>query len=85
MCVTSNNFENLLETFSKTNKITIYKLSFSQMKETYLFEHIKYYPSFLIYHDGEVVSYLDASNNDDIVKYKEILEFENWFKSYIKI
>ena len=43
--------------------VSFYKMSFVNMKETNLKDKIKYYPSFAIFKDGELVDYLDANND----------------------
>lgn len=82
-CVTSSNFEQVLNDFMGSNNIKIYKIAFSNIKDTSLSEKIKYYPSFAIFNRGIMVDYLDASSDDDLKYYEEKVEFENWFTSYV--
>lgn len=83
LCAASVEFNKVLDEFLETNQITIYKMPYSEMKETELSKHIKYYPSFVIYHDGKFVSYLDASSDEDKKYYSTKEEFMNWFTKYI--
>lgn len=85
LCYASNDFEKVLTEFINTNNISIYKLAYTDMKETNLKEKIQYYPSFIIYQKGKVVDYLDANSNDDLEYYKNINGFTKWFTKYIKL
>ena len=48
LCVSSNEFNQVLDNFLAKHRLTIYKLYYSEMKDTVLGEHIKYYPSFAV-------------------------------------
>ena len=85
MCAASINFENILSDFSYKQQITFYKLQFKDMKETKLSKHIEFCPSFVIYQDGKMVDYLDASSDDDVDYYLSVDGFEKWFSTYIEL
>lgn len=85
LCSTSYNLNKILNSFLEEYKITIYKMSFTDMLKTDLEETIKYYPSFVIYKNGKLVDYLDAGSDEDTEKYKNKDEFYNWFTSYVKL
>lgn len=85
LCVASANFEEILNSYSASNHIQFYKMSFANMKETSLYDDVKYYPSFVIIEDGEVVAYLDAESEDDEDIYKNLDEFNKWFTSYVEL
>ena len=55
------------------------------MKTTKMYDNIKYYPSFAIYKDGKIIDYLEADSDEDLNRYKDVVEFEKWFKSYIQL
>lgn len=79
-CITSNDFNEV----SNKNQISLYKMSFENMKDTELNNKIKFYPSLAIFNKGKLVHYLDAEANEDKEYYKNIDELENWFFSYVK-
>lgn len=83
LCFTSFEFNKVLDEFLETNKISFYKMSFSDMKETELGKQIKYYPSFVIYHNGKLISYLDASSDLDKEYYSSKDGFKKWFTKYV--
>ena len=85
MCVTSNEFSEIIKEYSENYLITFYKMPFSLIKETKLEEQIKYYPSFVIYRNGELIDFLDASSDEDTNYYKSIDGFKEWLETYVTI
>ena len=85
MCTMSSEFEKLLDEYMDIRKISIYKMSFTDMKKTSLKDTVKFYPSFIIFKDGEVVDFLDADSDEDTNKYKMLKAFKEWFEGYVEI
>lgn len=85
MCTMSSEFEKLLDEYMDKKKISIYKMSFTDMKKTSLKDTVKFYPSFIIFKDGEVVDFLDADSDEDTNKYKILKAFKEWFEGYVEI
>jgi thiol-disulfide isomerase/thioredoxin len=85
MCVTSSDFERLLNTFLQEKKIKIYKIAFSDIKDTELGKMVSYYPSFLIYHKGKLIDFLEADKDEDVPNYTSKEHFERWFTKYVKL
>ena len=85
MCTMSSEFEKLLDEYMDIKKISIYKMSFTDMKKTSLKDTVKFYPSFIIFKDGEVVDFLDADSDEDTNKYKILKAFNEWFEGYVEI
>ena len=85
MCTMSSGFEELLDDYMDIRKISIYKMSFTDMKKTDLKNTVRFYPSFIIFKDGEVVDFLDADSDEDTKKYKEFDAFKEWFESYVEV
>lgn len=84
LCSTSYEFNKILVKFAEENKISFYKINFEDMKQTDMYEDVKYYPSFAIYKEGELIDFLDADSDEDLNRYKNKEEFEKWFNSYIQ-
>lgn len=85
MCVTSSDFEKVLSEFLEDNQISIYKIAFSSIKDTDIGKFVKYYPSFIIYHEGKMVDFLEANKDEDVNYYVSVDGFKNWFMKYVKI
>ena len=66
LCTTSYEFNKILTEFAEDYQISFYKMSFANMKNTNLNDSIKYYPSLAIFHEGKLIDYLDANDDDDI-------------------
>ena len=85
LCSTSNEFNKVLTEFANQYQISFYKMSFTDMKKTELKAHIKYYPSLVIFHKGEIVDYLDANSDSHSEYYKSVEGFRKWFSGYVSI
>lgn len=85
MCVTSSNFESVLSSFLEENKISIYKVKFSSIKDTKLGKYVKFYPSFAIYNKGKLADFLEATKNEDVDYYTSKEGFKDWFTKYVKL
>lgn len=83
LCATSSSFEKVLNEFLQEYQIGFYKMSFSDMKETSLAKNIKYYPSFAIFYEGELVDFLDANSDDDTIYYESLDGFAQWFSKFV--
>lgn len=83
MCSASLNFEEVLSDFFKDHPISIYKIAFSNIKDTSISKNIKYYPSFIIYNQGKVVDFLEADKDEDVEFYTSKKGFEKWFTNYV--
>ena len=84
VCSKSYEFNKIQSLYQQENNMVFNKILFEDMKNTNLYETIKYYPSFAIFKDGKLIDYLDAESNDDILKYKDYDEFSKWFNSYVR-
>lgn len=84
LCVTSDAFEKIVKEFSTTYQLTIYQMPFSLVKESNL-EKIQYYPSFVIFHEGEIVDFLEADKEEDKDRYQKLDAFYNWVTNYVTI
>lgn len=85
MCFASADFESILNTFIQNNQISIYKIAFSDIKNTDLGKTIKYYPSFIIYNKGKIVDFLEADKDKDVDYYTSEEGFKSWFTKYVKL
>lgn len=83
-CSKSYEFNKIQSLYQQNNNVSFNKILFEDMKKTSLYKKIKYYPSFAIFNNGELVDFLDAESNDDIMKYKDYDAFSNWFNSYVR-
>lgn len=85
LCAASTSFEAVLTNFAEAYEIGINKIAFSNIKDTLLGEHVKFYPSFVIFKNGEVVDYLDPNDGKDTEIYKNVENLGKWLSSYVNI
>ena len=65
--------------------IDVIKLSFSEFKETPLYDTVKLAPSFILIENGEIKSYLRADKDEDYDRYQKEANFESWLNSYVNL
>ncbi len=59
-------------------KIKVYSLPIHEMKKTYIYDTVKYAPSFIVISNKKIVAYLDAESDEDYIRYQDSNEFEKW-------
>lgn len=77
-------FKEYVLDFQKNNKISFLYLTSDYVKDTSIYETVKYFPSVIIYHHGKIAKYLRYDSDEDIEYYKSYDSFSNWINSYIK-
>jgi ABC-type glycerol-3-phosphate transport system substrate-binding protein len=77
--------EDIFKEFQSEYKISFYKISFEQMKETDLYNTVEYAPSIIIINKGKIIAYLDANKDEDLNKYQDVKEFKKWLSKYINL
>ena len=85
LCITSYNFEKIVTSFTEQYKLTVYKIAFSEIKNTNLNTKIKHYPSFGIFNKGKLISYLDSESDEDFKKYSNLEDFTRWVSKHAVI
>ena len=85
LCTTSYEFTQIVTALTEAEQVSFYKIPFSQLKETTLAEVVKYYPSFVLVREGEVVDALDAESDEDTAIYKEQGAFYDWLTGYVTL
>ena len=84
-CSSCAEFKEVLEEFQKDNKLVIYSTQIKIAHEIGLKEKIPYAPSFAVYKEGKLISYLDAMSDDDLGYYKTSEQFKEWLTKYINL
>lgn len=83
-CITARGLEKIAKEISKEKNLKIYHIMFSDAKNTTMHDSVKYYPSFAIVKQGNIVSWLKADADEDVERYKNKDEFSKWLNNYIK-
>lgn len=82
-CNMSKPCDEIFESFMKKYNIDFIKIPFEEFKSTYVYNTVKYAPSIVIISNKEIISYLDANEDEDLNKYQDEKEFEKWLNNYI--
>lgn len=86
-CMSCASFKPILNEYVKNNNLIVYGIAYSIVSEhkTKISKKVKYSPSVVIYYQGKIIDYLDATNNDYNKYYETYAGFSSWIESYIKI
>lgn len=82
-CTSCAHFDTVLEEFLEENPMKFYKVSLLNIDETKMAEDVRYSPSVVLYNKGEVVAYLNAVSDDDMMYYESAENFKEWFTKYV--
>lgn len=66
------------KTLAEEEKVTFLELTEAEFKQTELAQKVKYLPSAVIVHEGEVVDFLDAEDDADVEYYKSAVGLKRW-------
>lgn len=83
-CQASADFERHLDEFLTAQPLKFYEISFSTLKDSQVIPDLHFYPSFVIFHDGKVVDFLEANSDEDAAAYTSADGFSDWFTHYVK-
>lgn len=83
-CTTADRLREYAEKYSNDRKFVIFRLMFSDIKESSIGEKIKYYPSMAVVSKGEIVSWLRADNDEDAPAYNNYDDFAAWMNERVE-
>ena len=78
-------FKEYVLDFQRKNHVSFYYLTSDYVKDTSLYETVKFFPSVITYKDGKIVNYLKYDSDEDKEFYKSYNGFEKWFKANVEI
>lgn len=84
-CQASADLEKYLNDFINVHQMKFYEISFSALKDDNIIPDLRFYPSFVIFHDGKVVDFLEADSDEDAAAYTSVAGFEEWFSGYAQL
>ena len=84
-CDTADKLRKFTADYFPENKIRVYKMMFSVLKETTLHEKVKYYPSFVVIRKGTIRTFLRADSDEDAEAFNQYGSFIDWVKQRILI
>ena len=84
-CITADKLREMLSNIASEYQIHIYHLMWSNVKNTNLRDHVKYYPSVAIIRNGQVVDAIDADSDAHTAYYNSEADLKNWISRYVKL
>ena len=83
-CDTADRVRGFISDYAKEYGVKVYRMMFSDMKETALHDKVKYYPSVVLVSKGSPMAWLKADENNDSDKYNNYETFREWVDSNIE-
>lgn len=83
-CTTADRIRQFATYYSEETGVKMYRMMFSDLKETGLKGQVKYYPSLVVVSKGTPVKWLDANSDADADAYNDYDAFDVWMNSIIK-
>ena len=83
-CTNANRMRGFVTDYEKETGIKAYRMMFSEMKQTALYEKVKYYPSVAIIEDGTPVAWLEADSDQDGPAYNDYMAFQAWMNEILR-
>lgn len=79
-CTTAERLKGYMRDFMKEAGVKVYRMMFSEVKNSSLSEKVKYYPSAVVVSRGEVIGFLRADSDEDAKMYNDYAEFKGWMR-----
>ena len=77
-------FKEYVLEFQKKHNLSFVYMTSDFVKDTSLYQTVKYFPSVIIYRNGEIVKYLRYDSDEDKEFYKSYDGFEKWMKESVE-
>ena len=82
-CTTADRLREYMIQYAKGNDIAVYRMMFSEVKESSLHEYVKYYPSVVLVDKGMPRWYLRADSDEDVDMYNNYDLFRDWMNRHL--
>lgn len=82
-CTTADRLRGYVEDWAAEAGVRVYRMMFTEARETSLHEFVKYYPSFVVVSRGRVVGYLRADSDEDADAYNDEGAFYEWVGKWL--
>lgn len=77
-------FKEYVLDFQRKEKLSFVYLTSDYIKDSFIYETVKYYPSVIIFKEGKIINYLRYDSDEDVEYYKSYDGFAKWFKANVK-
>lgn len=83
-CINADRLRGFLTDYTSETGLKIYRIMFSDLKNTDLNGQVKYYPSVAIISNGKLIAWLNANSDADADAYNSYDAFKTWLETKIK-
>ena len=83
-CTTADTLEGYVRDFAATRGFKVFRMMFSDVKKTSLYDFVKYYPSVAVMSNGKVIGWLRADADEDAAAYNNYDDFLGWVEGCLK-
>lgn len=80
----SAKFKEYVLDFQRKNHLSFYYLTSDYVKDTSVYETVKYFPAVIIYKDGKILNYLKYDSDEDVKYYKSYDGFSKWMRENVE-
>ncbi len=84
-CTMADKLEGYTDSYAEEKGVWLYKMMFSEVKQSSLYNFVKYYPSVAIISKGKVVAWLRADNAEDAEVYNDYGVFQEWMDECLQL
>jgi hypothetical protein len=77
-------FKEYVLSFQKNNHLSFVYMTSDYVKDSSLYQTVKYFPSVIIYKNGEIAKYLRYDSDEDKEFYKSYDGFEKWMRENLE-
>lgn len=82
-CTTADRLRGYVTDYAREAGVRVYRMMFSEARETSLHDYVKYYPSVVVVSHGRVAGYLRADSDEDADYYNDYEAFRGWARRYL--
>lgn len=82
-CSAADVLEDSIQKIISDTKLQFYKISFMYLRDTDLASPVRHYPSLLIFKNGQLLTCLDSTSDDDTDAFMNADGLRKWLKKYI--
>ena len=83
-CTTADRLRGYVEDYAKEKGLKVYRMLFSEVRESSMHEFIKFYPSVVLVSRGKPVAWLRADADEDADAYNDYGSFRGWIGRYLE-
>ena len=82
-CTTADRLRGYVKDWAASAGVKVYRMMFSEVKESSLHDAVKYYPSVAVVSRGHVVGALRADSDEDAAAYNDYEAFRGWMGRWL--